>query len=1546
MDNIYQSIIQAGKWDRKRKKIALAVFVPICVIALILTSVFVILPALTAGADVTGKTSHTLTVKISGQTVYTGTGSTGSVTTTTLRPGSVLSFILDWTVTDKLYLFQDGDQFIFNILSIGNSALLSILPPAESIPLRIEGVLVGEGTFKWSGGTLQYIVTFNSMAKNVLVRGGNATGAAQFKLSGGEGTIPITFEDSYTGNFDTDPEPEEPYDPGGVTGIPGGSFPYIPPERDEPDIFKALVNDDEWQSLLWDDSKVEVYTELNCPYPEAHYPNTNLFHDGDCYTKDYCHGLTFVVPFYGLQELFEKNPSRKPTDYVIVEDTLSANMRFAGFWREGGATNSMFTEGKYDNRLPSFFGVEVGLRAFDVADAYSGHTAGNGAFGDAKLDFIPDINGNTGPVTDYFHGVKTLQKDFTELNDEAAVRETPLSYAVIDLPDGRQKLIVNLGKFGMNVPPGEGLKANNIYKGGDTGNETAGTCAIKLLDRFLGFQQNPYDYIMDAIDTWEQHIIKLNEKDPPFDGYWGLTYTQQMQDQLALFKADLQKWLQYGDPSRGFPDTYRQETIDEYERLEQQWPEDNPTWPPEDFPDHYRNYFIRNNIFKPATFGDGQPFSDEYIEFLHYLAYEKNPIDKANPSYGYNVGLYIPCLGAIYDDNYFTHRYPNLQSLLWALEHASGDNLRAQTLAVNLASMVSGDYKDRFDTYREGGWNWIADGYLKGLLFHFPNMINYFDDVLDLGLTGTESFEQVMNRIKTTLGRGGGYAAIRADYCKGNTFYLLCDTYDTPIERADWPHDIIGYKNGDLSNNLLAQYLPIDTSALAPDGASIGSTYRPKPSNPAETNIMSIFGPYDYMDPLDQLSISNVRLWYRTVLIDESEDEFTNDVKITTNDYTKTVNKRWRHFYNATIWGRLPNQLGFIKADNYANQRTVEWEYDVTPNNFVKIVQGVAGAKFEVYYKDGNILLPFIKVSETGGIPIYKRVVEEDPDFHQAVTQLTTGKNGTFKLTVLPDDDIYLKEVSIGRYYPSGTLSGDINPFMLGDNVAMFDIPSGAALRKFAAGGTTPLNDAVFNIYKDDGGGNWSLMPGGFIKRQIAATTTAPPNRPMLNAYWYDPNGSDQDLVTDYRYAVYSAVNPSLVVSALDADKGFIYVFGLPAGNYKFVETKAPFGYQLQDPPPEAEFSVSLTGTPPPTLEEAMAQTGTNHVTVQNVDNENVTAPKVKLLKAGVPSDNVAAAGTPMSGVGFKLLKTTGNLGTTTEYKTDPEGVVLWDSAYFGSDFAGIYMLVETYCPSSVTPIDPIMFEIGADGKVRNIQIESKDAPFVSFNNLTGEIEFKVKNAVDPQKALLQVVKTVVTADGGPVAGGSGWYEFILKDSGGAPVDISVKAEFTPTSGGKFSTDGSDGKFQLKNNGLVTIDDLTDNGSYTVTEISTGNYTTTVKVNAGTATDAVFGTVTAKAGEVKTVEFINKLPPVIIEGDKEVTGNGTWPEVTFTFELKELNTSTLGDYKEEGIERTATVDDVTTAGTHHFAFDPIAGLADGTHWFEIKEVGIPGVGWK
>jgi len=135
-----------------------------------------------------------------------GTGNPANLTTQ-LNLNDQISFELDWeTISPATSVFQAGDTITIPIMTAPD---IGFFPPA-SVPLTIDGTLVGTGNFsKVAKGTDQmliFTIVFNAAAASKTVEGGFATGVCEIK--GFSGSVTITWEDKVTTEYG--PPPVQP----------------------------------------------------------------------------------------------------------------------------------------------------------------------------------------------------------------------------------------------------------------------------------------------------------------------------------------------------------------------------------------------------------------------------------------------------------------------------------------------------------------------------------------------------------------------------------------------------------------------------------------------------------------------------------------------------------------------------------------------------------------------------------------------------------------------------------------------------------------------------------------------------------------------------------------------------------------------------------------------------------------------------------------------------------------------------------------------------------------------------------------------------------------------------------------------------------------------------------------------------------------------------------------------------------------------------------------------------------------------------------------
>jgi len=649
----------------------------------------------------------------------------------------------------------------------------------------------------------------------------------------------------------------------------------------------------------------------------------------------------------------------------------------------------------------------------------------------------------------------------------------------------------------------------------------------------------------------------------------------------------------------------------------------------------------------------------------------------------------------------------------------------------------------------------------------------------------------------------------------------------------------------------------------------------------------------------------------------------------------------------ADIQGLAAGQTGFVKADKYQNNKAADWEAfpaaEAGLAAFAGIAGGIAGASFEVRYAADDAPVYFREIAVQDGVPAYKRCNDNEQG---STTALAAGDNGRFTLAGLADESIYIKELTpLPPGYYQGGDTGAFNPRQNSANVAMYGIPTGAALRKFASDGNTPLNGSTFQIYVKNAEDAWGLMPGRFTNAIVKTASGEVPG------YWYAAQEGNRDLVT----------GPRLSGSTAPVDQGFIYVFGLPEGDYKFLETKAPYGHEMSSPPMETAFSVSISQKPAGDLTAAVLGPGGLPVSLGR--NEGLAAPRIKLTRVTVSAENIADAGTPLAGAGYKLLRSGGDMASVQEVFTGSAGTVAWEQSYLGENFPGHYTLVETTASPGAASLQPILFEIDAQGNVKNLQ---DGGAVVSFEKDSGEIRLKIKSIAGTETGMLQVTAAVTDAAGDPLPGDPSWFEFIIADGSGAPLNISKSAVFSSPAEGGFINDGADGKFKLRNNGFVTVGGLAEGGEYTVTQTPASDFITTVKVNTNTPSENTGGTVRAAAGDPQNLLFANRRPAQFyavgapggpsrapspgfkIKGTKTVSGNGA-PGETFDFTLTQVQNAQGDALQGPSVlnPNPRTLQVVTNGeGSYAFEFDIGIQLADGTYFFRVKEQRGSAEGWE
>ncbi|WP_411953819.1 SpaA isopeptide-forming pilin-related protein [Alkalibacillus sp. S2W] len=142
-------------------------------------------------------------------------------------------------------------------------------------------------------------------------------------------------------------------------------------------------------------------------------------------------------------------------------------------------------------------------------------------------------------------------------------------------------------------------------------------------------------------------------------------------------------------------------------------------------------------------------------------------------------------------------------------------------------------------------------------------------------------------------------------------------------------------------------------------------------------------------------------------------------------------------------------------------------------------------------------------------------------------------------------------------------------------------------------------------------------------------------------------------------------------------EDGLLVVEDLKPGNYAFVETKAPDGYQLDETPIEFEIGVNQ-------------QTGINLEMTNNLLRTELGIEKVD-----------AETNQPLQGAIFEIYDQDDNLIDTVT--TNEEGIATVEELKFGD-----YKIVETKAPEGYKKLDePIEHEVGSDENSNSIMVEN-----------------------------------------------------------------------------------------------------------------------------------------------------------------------------------------------------------------------------------------------
>ncbi|MBT2653232.1 SpaA isopeptide-forming pilin-related protein [Oceanobacillus sp. ISL-73] len=203
--------------------------------------------------------------------------------------------------------------------------------------------------------------------------------------------------------------------------------------------------------------------------------------------------------------------------------------------------------------------------------------------------------------------------------------------------------------------------------------------------------------------------------------------------------------------------------------------------------------------------------------------------------------------------------------------------------------------------------------------------------------------------------------------------------------------------------------------------------------------------------------------------------------------------------------------------------------------------------------------------------------------------------------------------------------------------------------------------------------------------------------------------GEEDDALEGAVFTLVDENNEELQTGLTTNENGKLNVGNLKPGNYAFIETKAPFGYQLDATP--IEFEIEF-----------------NQQEVLEIEVENFYTPStLELTKQGED-------GSLLEGVEFELQDTDGET-LQTDLVTNDEGKVILDDLT-----PGLYQLVEVATlPGYDLDETPLPFEIG---------LGQTDAAEVTFENPLSTGGVQLTKVGESQEALEGAVFTLVDDNG------------------------------------------------------------------------------------------------------------------------------------------------------------------------------------------------------
>jgi len=370
---------------------------------------------LSSGKDIADKINlKSLIISIDNEVIYDSTDTLLSPSVC-LKPDSTMSFSLRWNVSGNGIGFQDKDYFSIPVVYVDGLRLTEPFIQA----LELDGgdgqnVEVAEGKFTYSDGLLAFQVVFNRNATNYQIEGGPAGGYAELNLSNGQTELLMTFSDSQTVTVDVDTEP-------GVKPLP--SLPTYPSTL--PTMNKAVFSPNVNGSTI----------NLLARYATMQLSDERKF------------GLDWRMTFFDLVPHFQGGGAA--TENVIIEEIVGKGQEFANFagFAAGDRDKGFTTINDEDYEAPFF--IEVPIVAVGSNRIYN-------LYGDDTLS----ADSRNGYISTLIRADQMQEISGGDVEDK--VRQRPLSWGIEELDDGREKLIINLGKLGPGVSKGQGLTADLV----------------------------------------------------------------------------------------------------------------------------------------------------------------------------------------------------------------------------------------------------------------------------------------------------------------------------------------------------------------------------------------------------------------------------------------------------------------------------------------------------------------------------------------------------------------------------------------------------------------------------------------------------------------------------------------------------------------------------------------------------------------------------------------------------------------------------------------------------------------------------------------------------------------------------------------------------------------------------------------------------------------------------------------------------------------------------------------------------------------------------